>query len=96
MIYTITFNPALDYISQVDSFETGKINRTKTEKILPGGKGLNVSIVLKNLGLQNTALGFIAGFTGNELKQEIENYGIKTEFIIVREGITRINTIVCR
>ena len=91
MIYTITFNPALDYISQVDSFETGKINRTKTEKILPGGKGLNVSIVLKNLGLQNTALGFIAGFTGNELKQEIENYGIKTEFIIVREGITRIN-----
>ena len=91
MIYTITFNPALDYISQVDSFETGKINRTKTEKILPGGKGLNVSIVLKNLGLQNTALGFIAGFTGNELKQEIENYGRKTEFIIVREGITRIN-----
>ena len=64
MIYTITFNPALDYISKVDNFEIGKINRTKEEKILPGGKGLNVSTVLKNLGFQSTALGFIAGFTG--------------------------------
>ena len=75
MIYTITFNPALDYIAQVENFEIGQINRTKTEKILPGGKGLNVSTVLKNLGLENTALGFIAGFTGKELKRKIEEYG---------------------
>ena len=91
MIYTITFNPALDYISQVDNFEIGKINRTKNEKILPGGKGLNVSIVLKNLGIENTALGFIGGFTGEELNKRIEEYGIKTDFIKVREGFTRIN-----
>ena len=91
MIYTITFNPAIDYISQVENFELGKINRTKTEKILPGGKGLNVSTVLKNLGVENTALGFIAGFTGEELKREIENKGVKTDFIKVNEGITRIN-----
>ena len=69
MIYTITFNPALDYISQVDNFEVGKINRTKTEEILSGGKGLNVSTVLSNLGIESTALGFIAGFTGEELKR---------------------------
>jgi len=73
MIYTITFNPALDYISQVDNFEVGKINRTKTEEILSGGKGLNVSTVLSNLGIESTALGFIAGFTGEELKKNIEN-----------------------
>ena len=91
MIYTITFNPALDYISKVDNFEIGKINRTKEEKILPGGKGLNVSTVLKNLGFHSTALGFIAGFTGKELKTEIEKYGIQTDFIEVKEGITRIN-----
>lgn len=91
MIYTITFNPALDYISQVENFEIGRINRTKTEKILPGGKGLNVSMVLKNLGIENTAYGFIAGFTGQELKKQIENRGIKTDFVEVEEGITRIN-----
>ena len=91
MIYTITFNPALDYISQVENFEIGKINRTKTEKILPGGKGLNVSTVLKNLGIESTALGFIAGFTGDELKTDIEQRGIKTDFIKVANGITRIN-----
>lgn len=91
MIYTITFNPALDYISQVDNFELGKINRTKTEKILPGGKGLNVSMVLKNLGIDSTALGFIAGFTGEKLKAEIEQREIKTNFIKVEKGITRIN-----
>lgn len=91
MIYTITFNPALDYIAQVENFEIGQINRTKTEKILPGGKGLNVSTVLKNLGLENTALGFIAGFTGKELKRKIEEYGIETDFVEVKNGITRIN-----
>ena len=91
MIYTITFNPALDYISQVENFEIGKINRTKTEKILPGGKGLNVSIVLKNLAYNSTALGFIAGFTGEELKKQLEDYGVSTDFIRVKKGMTRIN-----
>ena len=91
MIYTITFNPALDYISQVNNFEIGKINRTETEKILPGGKGLNVSTVLGNLGIESTALGFIAGFTGEELKRDIEQRGIKTDFINVEKGLTRIN-----
>ena len=91
MIYTITFNPALDYITQVENFKTGEINRTKTETILPGGKGLNVSIVLKNLGIKNTALGFVAGFTGEELIRKLETQGVKTDFVKVKEGITRIN-----
>ena len=91
MVYTITFNPALDYIIQVENFKIGEINRTKTETILPGGKGLNVSIVLKNLGIENTALGFISGFTGEELKRKMEAQGVKTDFVKVKEGITRIN-----
>lgn len=91
MFYTITLNPALDYISQVDDFGIGKINRTKTEKILPGGKGLNVSMVLKNLGIDSVAIGFIAGFTGDELRKQMEQKGVKTEFIKVQNGITRIN-----
>lgn len=91
MIYTITFNPALDYTLKVSNFKIGDINRTITEKILPGGKGLNVSIVLKNLGVENTALGFIGGFTGKELKRKIEEKGIKTDFIEIENGITRIN-----
>ena len=91
MIYTITFNPALDYITQVENFKTGEINRTKTETILPGGKGLNVSIVLKNLGIENTALGFVAGFTGEELIRKLETQGVKTDFVKVKDGITRIN-----
>ena len=91
MVYTITFNPALDYITQVENFKIGEINRTKTETILPGGKGLNVSIVLKNLGIENTALGFIAGFTGEELIKKLEEKGVKTDFVKVEEGFTRIN-----
>ena len=81
MIYTITFNPALDYITQVENFKIGEINRTKTETILPGGKGLNVSIVLKNLEIENTALGFVAGFTGEELIRKIESQGVKTDLL---------------
>lgn len=91
MIYTITFNPALDYITQVENFKIGEINRTKTETILPGGKGLNVSIVLKNLGIENTALGFVAGFTGEELICKMESQGVKADFIKVEKGLTRIN-----
>ncbi len=91
MVYTITFNPALDYIAQVENFKIGEINRTKTETILPGGKGLNVSIVLKNLGIENTALGFVAGFVGEELIHKMESQGVTTDFVKVEKGITRIN-----
>lgn len=91
MIYTITFNPALDYTVQVEKFEIGKINRTKSENILAGGKGLNVSIILKRLGIENTALSFIAGFTGKELERKIRQYNIETEFIKTNRGYTRIN-----
>lgn len=91
MIYTITFNPALDYTVQVEKFEIGKINRTKSENILAGGKGLNVSIILKRLGIENTALSFIAGFTGKELERKIKQYNIKTDFIEINNGYTRIN-----
>lgn len=91
MIYTVTFNPSLDYIVRVENFKAGKINRTYYENILPGGKGINVSIVLKNLGHDSAALGFKAGFTGNELASRLVNYGVQAQFIEVAEGMTRIN-----
>lgn len=91
MIYTVTVNPSLDYIVEVKSFELGMTNRTDTEKILPGGKGINVSMVLKNLGYESTALGFVAGFTGDELIRKLEEKGIHQEFIRIPEGFTRIN-----
>lgn len=91
MIYTITFNPALDYITEVNEFEKGEINRTKSELILPGGKGINVSIVLKNLEQDSIAFGFIAGFTGKELKSKVEDMGIITDFIEIGNGFSRIN-----
>lgn len=91
MIYTITFNPAIDYIAEVNKFEIGEINKVISEKILAGGKGINVSIVLKNLGVTNIALGFIAGFTGNEIKQKIEEFGIETDFVYIQEKNSRIN-----
>lgn len=91
MIYTITFNPALDYIMTVDEFNKGSVNRSKSEKILPGGKGINVSLVLTNLGVQNTALGFIAGFTGKNIEEILKNRGCKTDFVNLKEGFSRIN-----
>ena len=91
MIYTVTFNPSLDYIVQVDGFKTGIVNRTTNELILAGGKGINVSIVLKNLGHESTAFGFVGGFTGDALKESLKQQGITTDFIGVKEGFTRIN-----
>ena len=91
MIYTVTFNPSLDYIVTVPGFTCGRVNRTTEEKIFPGGKGINVSMVLKNLGYENTALGFYAGFTGNELQRLVEEKGICADFIPVAEGMSRIN-----
>ena len=91
MIYTITFNPSLVYVIQVDHFKPGIINKTKFEEILPGGKGINVSIVLSNLEHESTALGFMAGFTGEEIEHRLESYGAKTDFIHVKKGLSRIN-----
>ena len=91
MIYTVTFNPSLDYIGRVENFRAGTINRTYYENILPGGKGINVSIVLKNLGHDSTALGFMAGFTGREICARLEKFGVASDFIDVAEGLSRIN-----
>lgn len=91
MIYTVTFNPSLDYIVSVDDFKIGLTNRTSSELLLPGGKGINVSTVLMNLGIESTALGFIAGFTGEEVVRRLEKMGVKNGFIQIDEGFTRIN-----
>ena len=91
MIYTITFNPSLDYVLKVPELSLGKINRSENEKIYIGGKGINVSRVLNTLGMKSIPLGFIAGFTGKELKSKLIDSGIEPEFIEVREGNTRIN-----
>lgn len=91
MIYTVTFNPSLDYIVSMDDFKMGMTNRTTGEQIFPGGKGINVSIVLSNVGIENTALGFTAGFTGEQIEKEIQKMGLLTDFIHVENGISRIN-----
>ncbi|MDM8270591.1 1-phosphofructokinase [Thermophilibacter provencensis] len=91
MICTVTFNPSLDYIVRVDDMRLGTINRTTYEKVLPGGKGVNVSIVLGNLGHASRALGFVAGFTGDELCRLCAEAGVDCDFIRVAEGMTRIN-----
>ena len=91
MIYTITFNPALDYIVRVDDFKIGEVNRTSYEEIYAGGKGINVSIVLNNLNVENIALGFIAGFTGEEIQNRLKQMGCKTDFIKLNSGMSRIN-----
>lgn len=91
MIYTVTFNPSLDYIVAVKDFQLGLTNRTSSEFLLPGGKGINVSIVLLNLGKKSTALGFIAGFTGEEVARRLADMGVQNGFIKVEDGFTRIN-----
>ena len=91
MIYTVTFNPSLDYIVSMNGFEMGMTNRTTGEQIFPGGKGINVSIVLNNLGINNTALGFTAGFTGDQIEKDVQKMGLLTDFIRVGKGISRIN-----
>lgn len=91
MIYTVTFNPALDYIIRLDSFTAGEINRVNYEQVLAGGKGINVSIVLGNLGHKSTALGFLAGFTGEEIKRQLKGFGVTDDFVQLPEGFSRIN-----
>lgn len=91
MIYTVTFNPSLDYTIRIKNFEVGTLNRTNYEEIRVGGKGVNVSIVLTSLGVENIALGFIAGFTGDQIESGMQQLGCKTEFIRLPQGFSRIN-----
>lgn len=91
MIYTVTFNPAIDYIAEVNNLKIDEINRATSERILAGGKGINVAIVLNNLGVESIALGFVAGFTGNEIKRKVEEMGVKTDFVYIPDKFSRIN-----
>lgn len=91
MIYTVTFNPALDYVVFLDGLQLGDINRSKRESIFYGGKGINVSTILNTLGMETTALGFVAGFTGKAIEEGLASQGIHTDFIHLPEGNSRIN-----
>lgn len=91
MIYTVTLNPALDYVMNLDEMKPGQVNRSRSEYILYGGKGINVSIVLHNLGVENIALGFIAGFTGDEIEKGVNSLGVATDFVRLDKGMSRIN-----
>lgn len=91
MIYTVTLNPSLDYIVSVTDLNLGTTNRTTNELLYPGGKGINVSIVLNNLGIESKILGFTAGFTGREIRRKIKEIGLSENFIDVNEGMSRIN-----
>ena len=91
MIYTLTYNPSIDYLVTVDSLEIGKLNRMRKASYLYGGKGVNVSQVLKELGIDNTAIGFVAGFTGREIEEGLQRQGIHTDFVHLPEGHSRIN-----
>lgn len=91
MVYTVTFNPAIDYVVYLDNIEMGSINRAGCEEIMFGGKGINVSAILWNLEIENIALGFTAGFIGEAIEQILADNGIKTDFIRLKEGNSRIN-----
>lgn len=91
MIYTVTFNPSIDYTVILGDFQLGMVNRTTKELMFPGGKGINVSMVLSNLGVRNTALGFTAGFTGEKIQEMLGDNHVNTDFIRVKEGNSRIN-----
>lgn len=91
MVYTVTFNPAVDYVVRTDEMVVGSVNRAKSEKIYFGGKGINVSIVLSELGIPSKALGFVAGFTGAAIEQGIAQKGIETDFVHLDSGFSRIN-----
>ena len=91
MIYTVTFNPSIDYIVRLEDLTVGEINRVNYEQILPGGKGINVSIVLKNLGHDSAALGFLAGFTGVAMQQMLHSFSVKDDFVRLDDGFSRIN-----
>ncbi len=91
MVYTVTFNPALDYMVRLEAFHPGETNRAASDALQPGGKGINVSTVLHRLGIENIALGFLAGFTGMGVEQRLQARGVQTDFIWLPKGLTRIN-----
>jgi 1-phosphofructokinase len=91
MIYTVTFNPSLDYVVRVSEFEPGKLHRSQSEELFVGGKGINVSTVLNTLDVASVALGFIAGFTGNEIERRLYELGLSSDFIPLKKGVSRIN-----
>lgn len=91
MIYTVTLNPAIDYVVKLDNLENGGVNRVSEEYVYPGGKGINVSLILKELGYESCALGFISGFTGAFIKDCLEGKGLDTDFINLKNGFSRIN-----
>lgn len=91
MIYTVTLNPSLDYLVTTENFQIGQTNRAVSEQMVAGGKGLNVSVVLQHLGVPSTALGFTAGFTGEEIEKQMRAQGICTDFIRLKDGCSRIN-----
>lgn len=91
MIYTVTFSPAIDYVVYMDELRQGATNRTISEEYYFGGKGINVSTILTELGIDNTALGFVSGFTGEALEKGLKEKGIRTDFVHLDNGITRIN-----
>ena len=91
MVYTITFNPAVDYVVHTDEIAVGGVNRTKSEEIYFGGKGINVSIVLSELGVKSRALGFVAGFTGDAIEKGVTQKGVETDFVHLENGFSRIN-----
>ena len=95
MIYTVTFNPSLEYVVQAEQLIPGEINRTTSEAVYPGGKGSECFRNPLNLGLESTALGFAAGFTGKALQEMLAEFGTKTEFISLAQGQTRINADQC-
>ena len=91
MIYTVTFNPALDYAVYLDTLEMGALNRAGGETLRCGGKGINVSVVLRNLGMDTRALGFLAGFTGHGIALWLEQMSVQNDFIMLPSGMSRIN-----
>lgn len=91
MIYTVTFNPALDYVVRMENLELGSVNRSSNEAVFYGGKGINVSTVLKNLGVDSVALGYVAGFTGRAIEEGVKALGVTTDFISLNAGMSRIN-----
>ncbi len=91
MVYTVTFNPAVDYVVQADDIAVGGLNRTRDEKIYFGGKGINVSMVLAELGVKSKALGFVAGFTGEAIEKGVAKSGVDADFVHLKSGFSRIN-----
>ena len=91
MIYTVTFNPAIDYVVHTDELQVDCVNRSQSEEVYFGGKGINVSIVLSELGIKSKALGFVAGFTGNAIERGVQEKGVETDFIHLPDGFSRIN-----